>query len=325
MFIKHTISFALLALAVVPSLQAEEFLTSEQIKKILGADGEPKGELSSSRNVLFCWSKPDHPKHVHSYQRFAKSFASKLSEIENLNAASVEGYPTKKQWESADLVVFNLTQSDLSKEQFAAMDAHLSQGGAVIVVHQGLVQKKGYDEWAKRIGLAFSWDTPPSRSKWGRGVLEISINTKHEIFKGFPKTIRVTDELYWNLKSGDEGKLSILGETTAPKRAGASGSDADATKWPAFWTVEHSAQREGDKPGRVFCCVISHPDEVAFSSSFEIVMMRAIAWCLGEPSGPLLRNIRQSEQDGADQPATAPGLKSEGNEKPKPKSDVRPQ
>ena len=76
MLFKHTILFALLALAVVRSLQAEEFLTSEQIIKILRADPEPKGELSSSRNVLFCWSKPDHPKHVHSYERFAKSFAS---------------------------------------------------------------------------------------------------------------------------------------------------------------------------------------------------------------------------------------------------------
>ena len=233
-----------------------------------------------------------------------------MSEIENLSAASVDGYPTTKQWESADLVVFNLTQSDLSKEQFAAMDAHLSQGGEVVVVHQGLVQREGYNEWEKRIGLAFSWDTPPSRSKWGRGALEISLNTKYEIFKGFPETIRVTDELYWNLKSGDLWKISIIGETTAPIRPATSESGADIAMWPAFWTVEHAAEQEG-RPGRVFCCVISHADEVAFSSSFEIVMMRAFAWCLGEPSDALLRNIHQSEQDGADQAATVPESKAE--------------
>ena len=34
---------------------------------------------------------------------------------------------------------------------------------------------------------------------------------------------------------------------------------------------------------------------------------------------------RKAEQDGADQPATAPESKSEGNEKPKPESEVRPQ
>lgn len=298
MFIKHTFLFTALVLTVMPFLQAEEFLSSEQIKKFLEADGKPRVELSSSRNVLFCWSKPDHPKHVHSYQRFAKSFASKLSEIESVHASTVEGYPTKKQWKSADLVVFNLTQSDLSTEQFAAMDTHLSQGGAVIVVHQGLVQREGYEEWAKRIGLAFSWEKPPSRSKWGRGDLEIRLNTKHDIFKGFPETVRVTDELYWNLKSGGEGKVSILGETIAPKEARATGPNKDTTNWPAFWTVEHPA-KEGGRSGRVFCCVISHPDEVAFSSSFQIVMMRAFAWCLGEPSGPFLQSIHHDSEQGS--------------------------
>ncbi|MGE9269366.1 MAG: ThuA domain-containing protein [Verrucomicrobiales bacterium] len=312
MFIKYISLLAVLVLSLQPCLQAEEFLTSEQIKTILAADGKSQADFPLPREVLFCWSKPDHPKDVHSYQRFAQLYSSKLNQIRNLNASSIEGYPTRKQWESADLVVFNLTQSDLTQEQFASMDAYLSQGGAVMVVHQGLVQRKGYEEWAKRIGLAFSWDTPPSRSKWGKGELEIRLNTKHDIFRGFPETIRVTDELYWNLKAGNEGILSILGETTAPKKNEAPGSDADTTKWPVFWTVEHPVQRDRGRPGRVFCCVISHPDDVAFSSSFEIVMMRAFAWCLGESAGPLLRGIHQSEQERAGQSAAGSKVEAGG-------------
>ena len=306
MSIKHTLLFATLALTLAPCLHAKEFLTSKKIRTILEADGNPKGVLSSARHVLFCWSKPDHPKHVHSYQRFATSFTSKLNEIENVHASTVQGYPTRKQWESADLVVFNLPLNNLSAEQFAAMDAHLNQGGGVVVVHQGLVQRKGYEKWAKRIGLAFSWAPPPSRSKWGKGELEIKLDTKHEIFKGFPETIRVTDELYWNLKSSNEGKVSILGETPAPKKLEAPGSNVNTTKWPVFWTVEHSAKEKGEKPGRVFCCVISHPDEVAFTSSFQLVMMRAFAWCLGEPSDPFQRKIEPGEQGAAGQPANTP-------------------
>ncbi len=38
-----------------------------------------------------------------------------------------------------------------------------------------------------------------------------------------------------------------------------------------------------------------------------------------------LNTNRKAEQDGADQPATAPESKSEGSEKPKPESEVRPQ
>ena len=37
------------------------------------------------------------------------------------------------------------------------------------------------------------------------------------------------------------------------------------------------------------------------------------------------RKKHKAEQDGADQPATAPESKSEGNDKPKPESEVRPQ
>ncbi|MEO1527032.1 MAG: ThuA domain-containing protein [Planctomycetota bacterium] len=278
----------LIAMAV--SLQGDEFLAREQINEILEADRKPEAQLSTARRVCFCWSKPDHPKNVHAYEGFAKSFSTQLSAVQNVQASTVEGYPTKSQWESADLVVFNLTLSSLSAEQLAAMDAHLDQGGSVIVVHQGLVQRKGYDEWAKRIGLAFSWAARESRSKWGKGELEISLDTKHEIFNGFPEKIRVKDELYWNLTPGGQGKLSVLGDTLAPTTAGASESDANATKWPAFWTVEHAA-KNGAKRGRVFCCVISHPNEVAFSLSFQIVMMRAFAWCLDEPAGPFLETI----------------------------------
>lgn len=289
MIIKHAFLYVIL-LTTTSLLHAEEFLTPEQIKIILEAERKSQAELSAAKRVYFCWSKPDHPKHVHGYERFATTFASQLSAIKNVQASTVEGYPTREQWGSADLVVFNLTQSELSTEQFAAMDNHLNQGGSVIVVHQGLVQRKGYEAWAKRIGLSFSWGAGEARSRWGRGELEISLDTTHDIFKSFPDTIRLEDELYWKLTSGDRGKLSILGETTAPERRGASGSNADATKWPAFWTVEHSAKDEA-KAGRVFCCVISHPNEVAFSSSFQIVMMRAFAWCLREPAGPFLQNI----------------------------------
>lgn len=134
MIIKHAFLCGILFTTAM-SLQADEFLTAEQIKEILEAERKPQAELSTARRIYFCWSKPDHPKHVHAYEGFAKSFASQLNAVKNVQASTVEGYPTREQWESADLVVFNLTQSNLSPEQFAAMDSHLNQGGSVIVVH----------------------------------------------------------------------------------------------------------------------------------------------------------------------------------------------
>ncbi|MGJ8724659.1 MAG: ThuA domain-containing protein [Roseibacillus sp.] len=292
----HAFLSLLFILTIIPLSQAKEFLTSEKIQELLQLERETNREISSPKSVLFCWSKADHPKHTHSYQPFAQRFSSLLSKVGKVQTSAVNGFPSSTQWESADLVVFNLTQSNLSEEQLAAMDNHLAQGGSIMVVHQALVQRVGYEEWAQRIGLAFSWAESSAKSKWGRGELEIKLDKKHEVFRGFPETISVSDELYWNLTKGAQGKISILGETSAPKEKNKSEGVPDATKWPVFWTVEH-ATKAGQNPGKVFCCVIGHPDEVAFSVSFQIVMMRAFAWCLNEPSQPFLQIIENKTSD----------------------------
>ena len=46
---------------------------------------------------------------------------------------------------------------------------------------------------------------------------------------------------------------------------------------------------------------------------------------IGEQPEKVASRLKPSEQDGADQPATAPEAKPEGNNKPKPESEVRPQ
>ena len=53
-------AFVINLLMISAPVQAEEFLTSEQVKKFLEEEGKTKGELSSVRKILF-WSKPDHP------------------------------------------------------------------------------------------------------------------------------------------------------------------------------------------------------------------------------------------------------------------------
>ena len=58
----------------------------------------------------------------------------------------------------------------------------------------------------------------------------VALHTTHEIFSGFPKSVTFEDELYWNLQKGDRGKITILGETTAP---GTKGPQADQ-KWLVF-------------------------------------------------------------------------------------------
>ncbi|MDP0490933.1 MAG: ThuA domain-containing protein [Verrucomicrobiota bacterium JB023] len=268
---------------------AHEVLTEVEIASILEHNQGEEEELSSPRKLLFCWSKPDHPEGTHSYERFATYWANQLNQVDKIQASAVKGFPNKAQWENADLVVFNLTQSNLQPEQYELLDRHLAKGGALIVFHQGIVQRKGYEEWAERIGLAFSWEQGASRSRWGKGLLTISLDTSHEIFRGFPKEVQMKDELYWNFKKGSRGRVTVLGETLAPAEAkkakGPKLKDSATTQWPAFWCVEHEGI-DGQRGGRVFGSVVGHYDGVQHSPFLEAVIIRAFAWCLDEPVKP---------------------------------------
>ena len=279
----HILTAIVLSLTPIRTALSDELLSEAQIQHILNQEPSRNGDVSTPRKVLICWSAPDHPKGTHAYKAFAKSFASTLDAIGKIDAITVEDFPTNEQWKDADLVVFYLTQKSLSDRQLATLDEHLFRGRSLMVIHQGLVQRAGYDNWANRIGFAFSWEKTDAMSKWGRGNLEIEIDTSHEIFRGFPNIVTVPDELYWNLKRGSVGETTVLGKTFAPKPARSKKVDEPNKdrKWPVFWTVEHPSK--SPKKGRVFCCVIGHFNEVQEAPFLRIVFLRAAAWCLDEP------------------------------------------
>ena len=275
--------FALISFSVFPvaAAHSDSLLAEEAGQSILQVEASKPIQVSKEPHVLFCWSEPDHPEGTHSYKELAHSFAEKLNSIDQVSASPIEGFPPPEQWEATTLVVCNLTENALSEEQFKAIDKHLGAGKGLIVIHQGLVQRQSFEGWSERIGLAFSWESGSSKSKWGQGMLSISNDTSHPILEGFPQQVTMNDELYWNLKRGSKGSLAVLGETLAPAN-----KEKDQTRqWPAFWALEHA----GD--GRVFCSVIGHFREVENSPFFQLLMMRGIAWCLDEPSRPFTETM----------------------------------
>ena len=62
--------------------------------------------LFSESHILFCWTKPDHPIGTHIYPLFAERMSEKFNELKGVRTSSVSGFPSKKQWEESDLVVF---------------------------------------------------------------------------------------------------------------------------------------------------------------------------------------------------------------------------
>lgn len=269
-------AFFLLSLSI--SSMAEDSFSPEVVEKILSSTRQAAAKISAPHSILVCWSKADHGKGMHAYREFAGMMSTLLNKADKIEAKSNEGFPSAEQWATADLVIFYLTQNELSDAEYSLLDAHLKQGKSVIVLHQGLVQQKRIDQWANRIGYAYSWDKS-DESKWGPMDGDITLDVSHEIFSGFPASFRLKDELYWNLKKGDRGKVTVLGETGTP-------SDSNAgKKWPVFWTVEHPAE-SGSKEARVFCSVVGHIDDLHDAPYFRTILLRGISWCLREPFAP---------------------------------------
>jgi type 1 glutamine amidotransferase len=273
----YALIFGALALTIVIGHLAAEDLSHQVIAaKILAAEPINESQKSTPHNIVLCWSKLDHSQGTHGYRMFADSFSVKLGGLSNITATAVEGFPKPGQWAQADLVVFFLTQNSLTDSQYALIDSHLKAGKSIIVLHQGLVQRKRTDDWADRIGYAFSWDKN-NRSKWGQFENPITLNTHHPILQHFPPVITFKDEFYWNLQKGTLGTITVLGTCRAPVN-----KEVSDKKWPVLWTVEHG--KVGDaKRGRVFCVVIGHFNDMQSNPLYRTLILRGMAWCLSEP------------------------------------------
>ncbi|MFT5127503.1 MAG: hypothetical protein ACI8W8_001106 [Rhodothermales bacterium] len=154
-------------LILTGAVDAGEVLSPEAIAQVLKAD--TAGQVSTPRNILLCWSKPDHPPGTHDYEGFAESMAATLNKVESVSAVAVNGFPDTGKWTKADLVIFFLTQKRMTAAEYQQVDDHLKKGRSIIVLHQGLVHRQDYDKWAERVGYAFNW-AKGERSMWGRFV-----------------------------------------------------------------------------------------------------------------------------------------------------------
>ena len=94
--------------------------------------------------ILLCWSSPDHPKGTHDYEGFATFYAETL-EAEGYKTRVKEGFPTAEDWKEVDLVILNLTYNEMSTSEQKELTEYLEAGKDLMVLHQGLTQRKTYD------------------------------------------------------------------------------------------------------------------------------------------------------------------------------------
>jgi hypothetical protein len=290
---RHVILFFILYFVFCTSLllaqhpwQKPALRSHSAIEKIIG----PLQQTQPSRQLTIIWVwgvDYDHERGYHEYPWVMDLYVNQLlSKIPRLDINHVMYFPTKEQWENADLVVFYHHAFDTwGKPEYELVDAYQARGGGLLFIHESVIQRPG-NQLARRIGLA--WDVDASgedQSGWGVMPTPLSLTAlgdNHTIFAGFSKKIDLIDEFYWNLHDG-QCQLNTLvtspagrgGDSDGPPRS----DQLDNQKWPVFWTLE-----KGN--GRVFVSVPGHNYFTFNDPYFRIILLRAMAWTMRESFEP---------------------------------------
>lgn len=234
---------------------------------------------SRDRNIVLVWGEDlYHGKGYHEYERFKDLWMCLLEDVPRITVRAAYQYPSKEQWENADLVVFYVHLDYLEASHYALMDPFLARGGGIVAIHESVIQRPSGEALAQRWGLAWNEGV----SEWGVLPAPVKIDNQHPIMQGFPEEIEFSDEFYWKL-TGDLSKVRVLGVAPAgPARDSEeppSPEQLDGKEWPVFWTVEAGK-------GRVFGTVLGHNFFSYKEPFFRIILFRAMAWAMRESFDP---------------------------------------
>jgi type 1 glutamine amidotransferase len=231
----------------------------EEVKKLLsGADKASDKSDESSKSplrVVLVAGPKDHGKGEHDYPAWQKVWARLLAQAPQTVVDTAWEFPTVKQFDSADVVVF-YQRGSWNDERAAAIDSFLARGGGLVYIHWAVDGRGQQEEMAKRIGLS----ALGGRIRYRHGELDIDFSPgrDHPITRNF-SNVHWVDESYWSL-TGDPKQIQLLGT-----------SKEDGKPQPLIWTVERGK-------GRVFVSIPGHYAWTFDDPIFRTLLLRGIAW-----------------------------------------------
>jgi putative heme-binding domain-containing protein len=234
--------------------------TRAEVEAVLKGAAPATGPRKKLSVVLAAGPK-DHGPGEHDYPLWQRRWVNLLGLAEDVTLDVADGWPTPKQFETADVIVFYSSNPAWAADRGKELDAFLERGGGLVYLHWAVAGRKAVDELAERIGLAWK----DGQSKFRHGPLELTFtDSKHPITRGF-ETVKFVDETYWQL-SGDVKRVTLL--ATAPEEGEAR---------PLLWAREQGK-------GRVFVSVLGHYTWTFDDPLFRVLVLRGIAWSAGEPA-----------------------------------------
>jgi type 1 glutamine amidotransferase len=238
-------------------------------------------KLSRDINILWLYGPEDHGGGEHDYIRIKELFVPLLKEIPHVSVDEAFNFPSKAQFDKADLLIQFLHMPALSDEQIKTYQAFVDGGGGVVSIHESVILRPLALAEKYAVCIGCSWKGNKS-SKWGKFGHDtpLYLKTDHAAFAGLPETITLSDESYWNMIQRDS--VEVIG-VVAPQTENTfseieKGKDA---RGQAFWTYTSGK-------GRVFGTTTGHYSYTYHDPLYRILLMRGIAWAVKENPAPFM-------------------------------------
>jgi putative heme-binding domain-containing protein len=221
--------------------------------------GGAKVEKPRRLRIVLAAGPKDHGPGEHDYPLWLKRWSTLFATDSSVAVETAEGWPSSKQFETADVVAFYSNNPAWEAAKARELDRYLERGGGLVLIHYAVDGHQAVDALATRIGLA--WQGGKSSFRHGPLVIDFS-GSKHPIARGFEK-LHVVDESYWNLV-GDPSRIEVMGTAVE-----------EGQPRPLFWT------RQAGK-GRVFVSIPGHYSWTFDDPLFRLILLRGMAWSAGE-------------------------------------------
>ena len=243
-----------------------------EVQAILGEALTPTVDSHPRKiRIVLCASDKD-PAHgrpgAHDYPLWRTRWTRLLGRANGITVEPANDWPTREQWETADVIAFNSYNPAWSLEGSpvnaagigAQMDAFLARGGGIVFIHFALNAGQNAGQLASRLGLAWG-----AGSRFRHGVTDWSLEFSHPLAKGF-REWQIPDESYWNL----------TGDLIATRSQVLATSFEENEPRPQMWTREVG-------PGRIFVSIPGHYTWTYDDPLFRILIFRGIMWSAHEP------------------------------------------
>jgi type 1 glutamine amidotransferase len=239
--------------------------TRAEVEATLNASKHRQSPIANRKlEIVLVASKQDHGPGQHDYPAWQKKWQALLGQAANVVVSTAWEWPSKEQFQTADVIVLYFWNHDWNAERYQQLDEYLARGGGMALFHSATIADNNPEQLAERIGLA----SQPQRTKYRHTPLDLKIVAPPDdpITLGLPRQIHFLDEPYWPM-IGDASGVEVLATTIV-----------EGEERPMIWRLQKAK-------GRVFASILGHYTWTFDDPLFRLLALRGIAWTAGDSEG----------------------------------------